>query len=110
MLSIMRSDPYARLLSIVDLYQRDKESFTPQQEALIDRLRAEIPSLMEARAKRLSDEASALPLTHFIVLLVLTTLSLLSFTAATLTITDADGNPPLESRMVFAALSAVYVL
>eukprot|EP00584_Thalassiosira_punctigera_P002874 CAMPEP_0172532654 /NCGR_PEP_ID=MMETSP1067-20121228/5627_1 /TAXON_ID=265564 ORGANISM="Thalassiosira punctigera, Strain Tpunct2005C2" /NCGR_SAMPLE_ID=MMETSP1067 /ASSEMBLY_ACC=CAM_ASM_000444 /LENGTH=601 /DNA_ID=CAMNT_0013317195 /DNA_START=30 /DNA_END=1835 /DNA_ORIENTATION=- len=110
MLSIMRSDPYARLLSIVDHYQRDKESFTPQQEALIDGLRAEIPSLMEARAKRLSDEASALPPTHFIVLLVLTTLSLLSFTAATLTITDADGNPPLESRMVFAALSAVYVL
>lgn len=48
--------------------------------------------------------------THFLVLLVLTTLSLVSFTAATLTITDMDGKPPLESRMVFAALTAVYVL
>lgn len=37
-------------------------------------------------------------------------MSLIGFTAATLTITDADGNPPLESRMVFAGLSAVYVL
>ena len=61
MLSIMRADPYARLLSIVDHYQRDKKSFTPQQEALIDGLRGEIPALMEARAKRLSDEASSLP-------------------------------------------------
>lgn len=43
-------------------------------------------------------------------LTVLTALSLIGFTAATLTITDADGNPPLESRMVFAGLSAVYVL
>ena len=61
MLSIMRADPYARLLSIVDHFQRDKKSFTPQQEALIDGLRGEIPALMEARAKRLSDEASSLP-------------------------------------------------
>ncbi|KAL7542958.1 hypothetical protein ACHAXR_012457 [Thalassiosira sp. AJA248-18] len=110
MLSIMRADPYARLLSIVDHYQRDKNSFTPHQEALIDGLRSEIPSLMEARAKRLSDEASALPPTHFLVLIILTALSLIGFTAATLTITDGNGNPPLESRMVFAALSAVYVL
>jgi len=48
--------------------------------------------------------------THFLVLLLLTALSLIGFTAATLTITDADGNVPLESRMVFAGLSAVYVL
>jgi len=73
-------------------------------------LRSEIPALMEARAKRLSDEASALPPTHFLFLLILTLLSLAGFTAATLTITDADGKPPLESRMVFAGLTAVYVL
>jgi len=110
MLNIMRADPYARLLSVVDHYQRDKKSFTPQEEALIDGLRGEIPALMEARAKRLSDEASALPPTHFLVLLVLTALSLVGFTAATLTITDADGKPPLETRLCFAGLSAVYVL
>merc|ERR1719291_283396 len=106
----MRSDPYARLLSIVDHYQRDRKRFTPQQEALIDNLRGEIPALMEARAKRLSDEASSLPPTHFLVLILLTALSLIGFTAATLSITDANGEPPLESRMVFAGLSAVYVL
>ena len=66
MLSIMRADPYARLLSIVDHYQRDGTSFTPHQEALIDGLRGEIPALMEARAKRLSDEASALPPVSYI--------------------------------------------
>lgn len=43
-------------------------------------------------------------------LTLLTALSLIGFTAATLTITDDDGNVPLESRMVFAGLSAVYVL
>ena len=61
MLSIMRADPYARLLSLVDHYQRDNTSFTPQQEALIDTLRGDLPGLMDARARRLSDEASSLP-------------------------------------------------
>jgi hypothetical protein len=110
MLNIMRSDPYARLLSLIDHYQRDTKKFTPQQEAVIDGLRGEIPALMEARARRLSDEASSLPPTHFLVLLVLTALSLIGFTAAALTVTDDAGEPPLESRMVFAALCAVYVL
>jgi len=40
----------------------------------------------------------------------LTALSLVGFTAATLTITDGNGNPPLEARAVFAGLSAIYVL
>jgi hypothetical protein len=110
MLNIMRADPYARLLSLIDHYQRDNTKFTPQQEAVIDGLRGEIPALMEARAKRLSDEASSLPPTHFLVLLVLTALSLIGFTAAALTITDDAGEPSFESRMVFAALCAVYVL
>jgi len=110
MLNIMRADPYARLLSLIDHYQRDNTKFTPQQEAVIDGLRGEIPALMEARAKRLSDEGSSLPPTHFLVLLVLTALSLIGFTAAALTITDDAGEPSFESRMVFAALCAVYVL
>lgn len=110
MLNIMRSDPYARLLSLIDHYQRDRNKFTPQQEAVIDGLRGEIPALMEARAKRLSDEASSLPPTHFLVLLVLTALSLIGFTAAALTVADDAGQPSLESRAVFAALCAVYVL
>lgn len=66
MLNIMRSDPYARLMSLVDRYQRKKSSFTPWEEALIDGLRGEIPVLMEARARRLSDEASALPPVSFV--------------------------------------------
>eukprot|EP00574_Skeletonema_japonicum_P010740 CAMPEP_0201718712 /NCGR_PEP_ID=MMETSP0593-20130828/4171_1 /ASSEMBLY_ACC=CAM_ASM_000672 /TAXON_ID=267983 /ORGANISM="Skeletonema japonicum, Strain CCMP2506" /LENGTH=540 /DNA_ID=CAMNT_0048209075 /DNA_START=19 /DNA_END=1637 /DNA_ORIENTATION=- len=110
MLNIMRSDPYARLLSLIDHYQRDNDKFTPQQEAVIDGLRGEIPALMEARAKRLSDEASSLPPTHFLVLLVLTALSLIGFTAAALTVADDAGQPSFESRAVFAALCAVYVL
>lgn len=66
MLNVMRSDPYARLMSLVDRYQRSKKSFTPWEEALIDGLRGEIPVLMEARARRLSDEASALPPVSFV--------------------------------------------
>lgn len=61
MLMIMRSDPYSRLLSLIDDYQSGANSFTSHEEALIEGLRSEIPALMEARAKRLSDEASALP-------------------------------------------------
>jgi len=109
MLNIMRSDPYARLMSLVDRYQRSKNSFSPWEEALIDGLRGEIPVLMEARARRLSDEASALPPTHFLVLILLTSLSLIGFTAATVSI-QPEGDPPLEARTVFAGLFAIYVL
>lgn len=42
-------------------------------------------------------------------LTLLTALSLVGFTAATVSI-QPDGDPPLEARMVFAGLTAIYVL
>ncbi len=48
--------------------------------------------------------------THFLVLQLLTSLSLIGFTAAAVSITCDNGQPPLESSMVFAGLTAVYVL
>lgn len=41
---------------------------------------------------------------------LLTSLSLIGFTAAAVSITCDHGQPPLESSMVFAGLTAVYVL
>lgn len=110
MLTIMRADPYARILSLVDRFQKSRKEFTLQEEALIECLRGEIPQLMESRAKRLSDEASELPPTHFLVLSLLTGLSLIGFTSATLTIVGDDGKPPLESRLVFAGLTSIFFL
>jgi hypothetical protein len=47
---------------------------------------------------------------HFLMLTLLMALSLIGFTAATCTITDANGNMPIELSMVFAALTLMYVL
>eukprot|EP00957_Ditylum_brightwellii_P205604 15344587-Ditylum_brightwellii.AAC.1 len=65
---------------------------------------------MEARAKRLSDEASSLPPTHFLVLTILTALILVGYTVATLTLVDEGGVPSQEARVVFTGLTAIYVL
>eukprot|EP00957_Ditylum_brightwellii_P197228 15026424-Ditylum_brightwellii.AAC.1 len=99
LLTIMRADPYARIMSIVDHYQRDTTNMPPQRESLIDCLRGEIPDLMEARAKRLSEEASTLPPTHFLVLGLLTALNIIGFSAATLSVCDENGQPPNESSI-----------
>lgn len=103
MLNIMRSDPYARLLSLIDHYQRDRKEFTPHQEALIDGLRGEIPALMEARAKRLSDEASALPpvsCTSFVFDLVVVVKSSFIFSVYTLDHTDTlSGSTAVDSTV-----------
>lgn len=62
------------------------------------------------RAIRLSDEALALPPTHFVILNVLTFLILLGFVSSILPTVDVNGAPSLESSLLFGTLCAVYVL
>jgi len=111
LLGIMRADPYAQILGLIDEYHLENGyEFTPQQNSLTECLRQEIPEIMEARAKRLSDEASSLPPTHFLVLTILTALILVGYTVATLTLVDEGGVPSQEARVVFTGLTAIYVL
>jgi hypothetical protein len=62
------------------------------------------------RATRLSDEALALPPTHFVILNLLTSLILLGYIVSILPTVDANGAPSLESSLLFGSLCTVYVL
>jgi hypothetical protein len=63
------------------------------------------------RANRLSDEALALPPTHFLILNSLTLLILLGYTISILPTVDYHtGQPSFESSVLFGVLSTVYVL
>lgn len=62
---------------------------------------------MEVRALRLSDEASSLPPTHFLLLTSLSTVSSIAFVTASLAVVDDLDNPPEEARLLFAGLAAL---
>lgn len=68
-----------------------------------------VNNLVKIRAKRLSDEALALPPTHFFVLTTLTILILLGYCVATLPTVGTDGAPSFESSVLFGVLFTVYV-
>lgn len=70
-----------------------------------------LKDLNKVRATRLSDEALALPPTHFVILNALTTLILLGYVASILpTVDKATGAPSTESSFLFGFLCTVYVL
>ena len=67
------------------------------------------------RARRLSDEALALPPTHFLILGLLSTLILAGFVLASLGSVAIDpvtnvATPSFESNVLFAVLTGVYTL
>ena len=63
------------------------------------------------RATRLSDEALALPPTHFVILNALTTLILFGYVASILpTVDKLSGEPSTESCFLFGFLCSIYVL
>ena len=91
LLSIMKADTYASLLAIVDDYHflhGCDEDFSAQEESIIGQLRNEIGQLMESRALRLSDEASSLPPTHFLLLTSLSVTSTIAYVVASLKVVD----------------------
>lgn len=67
-------------------------------------------NLYRLRATRLSNEALALPQTHFFVLRTLTFLIFLSYAVSILPVVDSSGNPPDEASIVFAFLAVIYVI
>ena len=113
LLSIMKADTYSNILALVDDYHflhGCDDTFTAAQESTMGNIRGDIEKIMEVRALRLSDEASSLPPTHFFLLTSLSTVSSIAFITASLAVIDDLNDPPVEARLLFAGLMALYVL
>lgn len=109
---LMYSDPYARMLEIVDEYEQDilDTSKTVRRASTMATCRDTLKDLVKVRAIRLSDEALALPPTHFLILTFLTVLILGSYMVSILPTVNEQGYPSNESSMLFGLLTVVYVL
>lgn len=111
---LMYSDPYARLLELVDIHEEELYTcdlgYDGRSSSLIANSRETIKDLYRVRANRLSDEALALPPTHFLILYILTFLILLGYTASIIPTLNQSGDPSSESCLLFAVLSTIYVL
>lgn len=111
---LMYSDPYARMLELVD--KHEEEVFRRQGNAgsaasRIASARDVLKDLNKLRANRLSDESLALPPTHFLILNILTGLILLGYTISILpTVAPKTGEPSNESSLLFGFLTSIYVL
>jgi hypothetical protein len=113
LLSIMKADTYANLLAVVDDYHYlngCNDDFTPRQESLCGMLRAELQQITETRALRLSDEASSLPPTHFLLITSLSFVSIVAYVTASLGVVEDLNNPPQEASLLFSGLLALYIL
>ena len=97
------SDPYARLLELID------ES-TSTDGSKVAYCRDILKDLVKTRANRLSDEALALPPTHFLILNILTILILVGYAVSILPTLNRIGEPSNESSILFASLVSIYVL
>ena len=83
--------------------------------ALVGSIRNSLTEIGILRARRLSDEALALPPTHFLILGLLSSLILAGFVLASLgSVTIDPGTktpiPSFESKILFAILTGVYTL
>jgi hypothetical protein len=110
---LMYSDPYARMQELIDLHDDELyvEGNHGRNAGVIAFCRDLIKDLTRYRANRLSDEALALPPTHFFILNVLTTLILLSYVISIIPSLDpTTGAPSNESSLLFGALSSTYIL
>jgi Protein of unknown function (DUF4239) len=110
---LVYSDPYARMVELIDNHEIesfDKFGYDGRSASLIGNCRDILKDLYKVRANRLSDEAVALPPTHFLILLSLTLLNLLGYIVSIIPTLDSSGNPPFESCLLFAVLSTIYTL
>eukprot|EP00977_Amphora_coffeiformis_P009666 scaffold2227_cov168-Amphora_coffeaeformis.AAC.3 len=108
---IMYSDPYSRMFDLLDEFEETADEKTlKKKNNLVGNARDTIRELMKARSNRLSDEALALPPTHFLVLNLVTTLILISYIISTLPTTDRLGAPTQECSLIFGILTTTYVL
>ena len=112
LMTIMYSDNYALLLEEVNKFEGklNSEDFNRKINS-INYCRDLIKDLTKTRSKRLAEEARALPPTHFLILNLMTTLTLLSFCASVLpTIESIGGTPSAESTLIFGLLTTTYIL
>jgi hypothetical protein len=113
LLSVMKADTYANLLAIVDDYHYlhgCDDDFTARQESICGMLRGELQQITETRALRLSDEASSLPPTHFLLITSLSVVSIIAYVTASLAVVEDVNAPPQEASLLFAGLLALYIL
>lgn len=111
---LMYSDPYARILELIDRHEEDlfrQYGNTQGSGNQLAYARDVLKDLFKMRTARLSDECQALPPTHFLILNSLTILILLGYTISILpTVAIATGEPSNESSLLFGSLAAIYVL
>jgi hypothetical protein len=69
-----------------------------------------LKDLFRFRANRLSNEALALPGTHYFILTILTCLIALSYAVSILPTVDITGSPSNEARLIFAFLATIYII
>jgi hypothetical protein len=111
---LMYSDPYSRLLELIDRQEDElhlKYGNSHGSQTRLAYARDVLKELFKMRTARLSDECQALPPTHFLILNSLTILILLGYTISILpTVPLATGEPSNESSLLFGSLAAIYVL
>ena len=111
LLSIMKSDTYSNLLAPLDDYHYIhgcEPTFSLRKESVTNMLRTELSQIMEARALRLSDEASALPPAHFTVLTSMTITSLIAYVTVSLAVINDAGTPPQEASLHHVSRDAAW--
>ena len=111
-------DPITRMRKSVSLYEdvlfargRDLGAMS----SLVSELRYQLTEIGILRARRLSDEALALPPTHFLILAILSVLILAGFILVSLGSVVVDPvsgvkSPTPESTLLFSILCGVYTL
>ena len=111
-------DPITRMRKSVSLYEdklyaegRDLGAMS----SLVSELRYQLTEIGILRARRLSDEALALPPTHFLILAVLSGLTLAGFilvSVGSVVVDPVSGvkSPTPESTLLFSILCGVYTL
>jgi len=115
LLAIIYSDPYARMLEIIEEREyalMDQNSGELGGEGLaIGSCRDILEQLFKIRADRLSDESLALPPTHYFIMTILTGFILLGYALNILPTVDVTtGTPSNESALIFSLLTTVYVI
>ena len=94
LLAIMYTDPYARLLEIIDEYEYNLVEENSGQlsglEGSLSSCRSILEELFKIRSDRLSDESLALPPTHFFIMSLLTGFILLGYTIVSVLSFDFD--------------------
>ena len=107
-MGIVYSDPYARIDNLLGTSSKDGGG----DGAMI---RDNVKDLVSLRTRRLSDEALALPSTHFDVLTFLSGMLIVGYCLGTVavihnnTVTTQSG-PPFIAQVLFALIVTVYVL